>query len=108
MVKNHVLKKTAVVGVYPRKGQKQYRTRRGAWYPVNSTELVDYMEEFSEFLHFGRAVGFEWITLDNDDTLIAYDGGRTSRTPVPEGTRVRRVLSGCPAGAGMVAVILPS
>lgn len=107
MVKNYVLKKTAVVGVYPRKNVKQYRTRRGAWYPVNSTELVDYMEEFSEFLHCKMRVGFEWATLPTADVIIAYDGGRTCRTPVPAGTRVRRVLSGCPAGAGLVAVILP-
>ena len=107
MVKNYVLKKHAVIGVYPRKGQAQYRTRRGAWYPVKSTELVDCMEEFSEFLYCKLRVGFEWTTLSNDDVIIAYDGGRTCRTPVPAGTRVRRVLSGCPEGAGLAAVILP-
>ena len=104
---NTVLKKSAVAGIYTRKNQKQYRTRRGAWYPVGSTVLVDSIEDFSEFLHFGRAVGFEWITLTSADIIIAYDGGRTYRTSVPAGTLIRRVSNGCPAGAGQVAVILP-
>ena len=104
---NTVLKKDSVVGIYTRKNQKQYRTRRGAWYPVTTTTVVDYMAEFSEFLHSGSAVGFEWTTLTTADIISAYDGGRTYRTPVPAGTRVRRISAGCPAGAGEVAVILP-
>ena len=104
---NTVLKKSSVVGIYTRKNQKQYRTRRGAWYPVTTTTVVDCMLEFSEFLHCKVRVGFEWITLTTADIIIAYDGGRTYRTPVPAGTLVRRVSWGSPAMAGQVAVILP-
>ena len=104
---NTVLKKDSVVGIYTRKNQKQYRTRRGAWYPVSTTVMVDYLAEFSEFQLYRGRVGFEWIILPCDDVLIAYGGGRTYRTRVPAGTRVRRISTGCPAGAGEVAVVLP-
>lgn len=103
------ISKRNVVGIYPRKGVKQYRSRGGAWYPTSSTELVDVQFQFSEFQLFKSPVGFEWITLPGDDTLIAYGGGQVSRTPLPAGTRVRRVLSDYADWAGIVAVavILP-
>ena len=104
---NTVLKKDSVVGIYTRKNQKQYRTRRGAWYPTSSVELVDVQVRFSEFQLFKSPVGCEWVVLPTADTLIAYDGGRTYRTQLPAGTRVRRVLPGYADWAGVVAVILP-
>lgn len=104
---NTVLKKSAVAGIYTRKNQKQYRTRRGAWYPVGSTVLVDSLEDFSEFLYCKLRVGFEWTVVGNDDVIIAYDGGRTSRISVPAGTLIRRISNGCPAGSGQIALILP-
>ena len=101
------ISKHNVLGVYTRKNQKQYRTRGGAWYPTSSTELVDVQVRFSEFQLFKSPVGFEWLALPSDDTLIAYEGRHTRRTQLPAGTRVRRVLPGYADWAGVVAVILP-
>ena len=101
------ISKRKVLGVFTRKNQKQYKHTNGQWYPVATTELVDFRTSFSEFLHCKVCVGFEWVTLPNNDFIIAYDGGRIQRTPVPAGTLVRRVSWGSPAMAGQVAVILP-
>ena len=100
--------KSSVVGVYPRKGANQYKTRTGEWHPAASTELVDFKVDFSEFRNAPRGTGdTEWEVLESDDVIISYDGGRTSRTEVPAGALVRRVAWGCPAMAGTMAVILP-
>ena len=102
------ISKSKVLGVFTRKNQKQYKHTNGQWYPVATTELVDFRTSFSEFLHCGVHVGFEWIVLPMNDFIVAYGGGQTNRISVPAGTMVRRISNGCPAMAGMVAVILPS
>ena len=100
--------KSSVVGVYPHKGANQYKTRSGSWYPVASTELVDFETDFSKFRNAPRGTGDAgWEVLESDDVIIAYDSGQTSRTKVPAGALVRRTARGCPAMAGTMAVILP-
>ena len=102
------LVKSSVVGVYPRKGANQYKTRKGEWHPVASTELVDFKTDFSEFRNAPRGTGDDaWARLEQDDEIRAYDGGQIYRRKVPAGALVRRVAWGCPAMAGTMAVILP-
>lgn len=102
------LVKSSVVGVYPRKGANQYKTRKGEWHPVASTELVDFKVDFSKFQSAPRGTGDTgWEVLESDDVIISYDSGQTIRTKVPAGALVRRVAWGCPAMAGTMAVILP-
>ena len=105
----------SIVGIFPRKGKKCYKVRRGfttLWTPVSETKVYDAKSYFSYLkseTKFPTMENGASIILEKEDTIIYHDGAVIGRHKVPAGTKLTLIwVSGHSNMCNLVGIELPN